>query len=63
MLTATTGFMLSLHGIHQAEKERFWRNQKDTVKRIFTLEVCVCVCVCVCAVYICVLCDNDNFVP
>ena len=31
--------------IIRQKKERFWRNRKDTVKRMFTLELCISLCV------------------
>ena len=46
---------------HQAENERYWRNQKYNQKKglYTTLYVCLCLCecvwVCICIGYICIL--------
>ena len=37
LISATTGFMLSLSDNHQAEKQRFWRNQKKVLALYLSL--------------------------
>ena len=50
MFNSMETFKPSLNENHQAEKERYWRNQKNTVKR--TLGLCTTLCVCVDYIYI-----------
>ena len=56
-LSVTPGFIPSLHRNHQAEKERFLRNQKNQNDRQknFYFRIVYVFFVCVCIDYICVL--------
>ena len=55
-MDVTTGFLPSLHGNHQVEKERSWRNRKngkDIFKRIFMLRISLIFCVLIIFAYCC----------
>ena len=47
--------MPSLYDNHQVEKERFWRNRKNAVKRMFMLELRIHFFVCGCRLYMCIV--------